>query len=155
MSTPAPADKPDRALIGRATELRIAGLTYQEIGDEIGVSRTRAHKLVSRELDRRWQLSCMTADRARAFELERLDAVLRIAIDIARDTTARQDTRIKAIGQAVAISARRARLLGLDAPAKIAATDPTGTQAAVLPTDEQIADRLLEMAKDALRAEPA
>jgi hypothetical protein len=61
----------------------------------------------------------VAADEHRALELDRLDALWRIAYgDAASDTSAPLNSRMGAIEQCRGILSRRAKLLGRDAPAK-------------------------------------
>lgn len=61
-----------------------------------------------------------------------------------------QDLSVKlaAVNAAVKLMERRARLLGLDAPTKVAATDPTGEKEAIPPTLQQMTqEQLVEEAQ--------
>ena len=104
----------------RAVELRKLGLSYQKIADQLGVSQSGAHKMVTTALQ---QLNIKTAEDAavvRRLELERLDEwLVRIAKEL-------QDGNIlPAIDRGIRIMDRRARLLGLDIPVKRDDFDPT------------------------------
>jgi DNA-binding CsgD family transcriptional regulator len=61
----------------QAVKLRLAGLTFREIGQELGIARQSAHQLVRGALD---ELAAETREdgrRLRALELERLAALQR------------------------------------------------------------------------------
>src|SRR5207237_44999 len=59
----------------RAVAMRAAGATYGAIGSELGVSPQAAHAAVRRALDRTVAVIAEKADRLRALEAERLEAV--------------------------------------------------------------------------------
>lgn len=125
----------------RALELRKAGFTYQRIADSLGYkSASGAHKAVASALKKTLQ---EPSDVVRMLEIERLDTMLSsIWSSVKQGQYGAQDRAIK-------IMERRARLLGLDAPAR---TDITsgGEELNVGMTPEQIAQKvvlLLELAK--------
>jgi Homeodomain-like domain-containing protein len=93
-----------------ALRLRKEGFTYQAIGDRIGISRQRAHQLVTDELTKLRTETPEAAEQVRQLELERLDAMLRILAPQVK----RGD--IPAMQMVLRIMERRAKLLGLDAP---------------------------------------
>jgi hypothetical protein len=106
----------------RILSLRLAGLTYAQIGSQVGVSKQAAHANVRKVLDELAQWNRGATECLRALESERLDALAR-------------GIWVKAIGgdvqcidRMLAIMARRAKLFGLDAPTKIAPTTPDGEQ---------------------------
>ena len=104
----------------RAFELRRNGATFRDIGEDLNISTQAAFGLVQRELQKLVKLVDEGAETLLRMELERLDA-LNLAVwakAISGD--------LPAIDRALRIMERRARLLGLDAPAKVAPTDPTG-----------------------------
>jgi hypothetical protein len=93
----------------QALELRLAGVTYEQIAGQLGyASRSGAHKAVGAALKATLR---EPADELRELAAERLD----------RATTAIwrrvQDGDGHAIDVLLRIEARRAKLLGLDAPA--------------------------------------
>jgi hypothetical protein len=106
--------KTSAARVGRsrraaqALELRKGGLTFRQIGERMGFSEQRAHRLVTEELQR------LNADRAEAaaevtrLECERLDALLAAVWPEA------QGGNLSAIDRVLAILARRAKMLGID-----------------------------------------
>jgi hypothetical protein len=110
----------------QALNLRKAGQIYAAIGLALGVSEQRAHTIVTEELQR------LNRDRGEAgsevlrLELERLDDLLAAVWDKARAGEA------GAIDRALKVMGRRAALLGLDAPQKLAHTDPTGKKAVAI-----------------------
>jgi predicted transcriptional regulator len=94
----------------KALELRKQGMSYREIGRALGVSRTAAHKYVTKELDAIRAETRASAEQLREIELERLDrylAALEPKIVEGDD---------KAIATALRVMERRAKLTGLDAP---------------------------------------
>jgi hypothetical protein len=120
----------------RALELRKAGASYAEIGRTMGIPKTNAHRLVMGGLDELVKKLKEDASHVRELELERLDAIV-MANWPARASWKNAEVILKAME-------RRAKLLGLDAPQKVAQTTPDGD---ALPpaldlsklTDEQLA----------------
>jgi hypothetical protein len=90
----------------RVLELRKGGATTRQIGDSLGVSHQRAEQLLRRALDR---LPREPAEELRRLELARLDALW-----LAMWPQAMQGAGW-AVDRCLAVMARRARLLGLDA----------------------------------------
>lgn len=139
-----------KATIRRAfvLELRKSGKSYREIAAET-INKFGAAKLpngyderyawfdVDTELKRLNSEMSDNAKEVRRLELERLDVL--------------QDTlwplaiggNLAAIDRILRIAQRRAELLGLDAPTKIAPTDPTGDNPYLAMTDEQRQEALL------------
>jgi hypothetical protein len=102
----------------QALELRKAGATYQVIADQLGYkTRDSARKAIFAALD---NITRGPAEDVKAMEILRLDSML-----MALWTKARQGNEFS-IDRVLKIMERRARLVGLDAPTKIAPTDPTG-----------------------------
>lgn len=94
-----------------ALSLRLAGLTFEQIGERLGISKEAAHDLVSRTLERAENES---AQKMRALEAARLDrAQAAIWSRVLEGDTKAVDTFLR-------ISQRRARLFGLEAPTQIA-----------------------------------
>ena len=109
------AEKKEEAL-----RLRKAGLTYRLIGEELGVTEQRAWQIVTGELKRINENRSELAEGLLRLELERLDTLWKKTYDIA------MDGNIPAASVCLKISERRSKMLGIDAPEKIAPTDPTG-----------------------------
>ena len=94
----------------RALELRKAGKTFRQIGQEMGISEQRAHRIVTQELQR---LNAKRAEQAAEvirLEMERLDTLLAGVWPEAKSGEG------PAVDRALAIMNRRSRLVGLDAP---------------------------------------
>ena len=112
-----------------AVELRKQGLTYAEIASRVGFdSEAGARKTVNTALEKLIQETTETAEEVRRLELERLDAML-IAIWPAATATEHTETiageaftaagpDTRQVAAALKLMERRAKLLGLDAPAK-------------------------------------
>lgn len=98
----------------RALALRAAGATFQQIGDQLGITRQSAHEHVTRGIARHVADADTAASELVVLETLRLDtlqsAVWRAAVS----------GDLRAVDRVLRIMERRARLLGLDA-----ATDPT------------------------------
>lgn len=95
-----------------AVDLRICGRTYDQIGDALGISKQQAHRIVKAELEELALLTRGAAEELRQRELETLDRLLATAMASA------EEGDMQAAGCVIKISARRAALLGLDAPEK-------------------------------------
>jgi hypothetical protein len=94
----------------RALDLRKAGATYQMIADQLGYGGpSGAYKAVTSALKATLK---EPADELRTMELERLDAML---LPLWRRV---QNGDERAVDRVLRIMERRAKLLGLDAPAK-------------------------------------
>lgn len=105
-----------------ALELRRSGLSYSEIAHRIGIGKTTAHRLIE---DAIREASATINDEARemkALELSRLDGML-----AGLWTDARRGN-VQAVDRVLKIMERRAKLLGLDAPVKVASTTPAGDE---------------------------
>jgi len=96
----------------KALELRIAGATYRQIGQELGVSHVVVFENVEWALAERAEQRRAAADSLVQLELERLEKMTLALWPAVK----RGDE--KAINTMVRVMDRRARLLGMDAPAK-------------------------------------
>jgi hypothetical protein len=99
-----------QADINKAYELRLRGKTYRQIGELCGVSHVTARNWCTEHLE---DVTLPLVDEVRKTEVDRMLRYLE-----------RLDTRIddgddKAIGYAIKISERLAKLLGADAPQQI------------------------------------
>lgn len=90
-----------------AVQLRIAGLSYYQIGQRIGVSEQEAGQLVRATMH---AAEVADAEKLRAMENARLDTAQ------ARIWPKVLDGDLKAVDSFVRLSARRAAMNGLDAP---------------------------------------
>jgi hypothetical protein len=98
--------------------LRIGGATYSEIGDALGVHKSRAHKIVMTAMDELGTITREGAAQVKQMELERLNS-MQMSLWPQRKNPRVVDTLLR-------IQERRARLLGLDAPTRTALTDADG-----------------------------
>lgn len=96
----------------QALDYRIAGLTFQQIGDKLGITKQAAHALIVAALDDINKKTAIDAEKLREMELERLDSLWRTVYPQAKSGN------LGATDRALKIMERRARLLGLDAPVK-------------------------------------
>ena len=94
----------------KAIDLRLAGATFEKIGDALGVSRQAAHKMVGRAVSQMAEDNADAIERVRAIEVARLDRLLLGVWQPARSGD------LRAVDRALKIMERRARLLGLDRP---------------------------------------
>ena len=99
-----------RARRVEALSLRLAGLSYETIGDRLGISEEGARDLVNRTLER---AESKVVDQERALENARLDRAQ------AAIWTKVIEGDLKAVDTYLRISQRRAKMNGLDAPTKI------------------------------------
>lgn len=95
----------------RAMEMRLAGHTYAEIAEALGISSVSAYQAVRRVLDRLAERTNETAEQVRKIEESRLDELLRSLWDRRHDP--------KIVDRILRIMERRARLLGLDKPTQV------------------------------------
>lgn len=101
-----------------ALELRASGASYLQIGRALSVSKTRAYRIVRAGLDE-YVVTCReTADSVRHLEMLRLNRMI-FAL-----TPRASDYRVANV--LVKISARIAKLYGLDAPQRIETTGKEG-----------------------------
>lgn len=94
----------------QALRLRKEGYSYEAIGTRLGISKQRAHQLVTEELAKLREETPEAAEAVRQLELERLDAMVRILAYRVKKAD------LGAIQTVLRIMERRAKLLGLDAP---------------------------------------
>jgi hypothetical protein len=95
----------------KVTKYRIAGWSWQRIGDACGISDSQAHKDFHAEMDRRNREMNETLDEAKRVELIRLDSLVMWWSERAEHSLEAAEFLLK-------VQNRRARLLGLDAPVK-------------------------------------
>jgi len=117
----------------RVVELRIAGRSWYEIGQTVGLSPTGAHQAYKRALDR---IPSEQVAELRKIDNERIDALLGAAWEPALKGSARH------IEVIVKLLERRARLMGLDAPMlqRIEVLTEDVVDAAIAEIERQIAE---------------
>lgn len=106
----------------RALELRRDGKTWHQIADELEYAdASGAYRAAKRLLDR---TEFEAVEEYRAIEADRLDEAHRIQVDALKSlvTKGALDVIPPAVNALVKISDRRAKLLGLDAPTRVAVT---------------------------------
>lgn len=126
----------------RALELRKEAKSYRTIAAALGISVSTAHDDVQAALAELAAIELESAAELRTMELERLDLLAIEALRIMQathplvsggkvfDGYADDGPKLGAIDRLLRISESRRKLLGLDAPAKTALTNPDGTPAA-------------------------
>jgi hypothetical protein len=102
----------------KALELRIAGASFEQIGQALGIATSAAWKHVTSALDQTKAKLAENAERVRAIEVRRLDAIV-MSLWGRRSDPRHADTILRAMD-------RRARLLGLDAPTRAELSGPGG-----------------------------
>ena len=110
----------------RTLELRKAGITYQEISDALGIPLSSVGRYVQQGIAEWQKQTEQDAGEIVALEIARIDRMLRGLWNRAK---AGDDA---AVDRVIKLMDRRAKLLGLDKPAKVAPTDPTGDKPAEL-----------------------
>jgi DNA-binding CsgD family transcriptional regulator len=103
-----------------AVKLRLEGLTYDQIGERLGITSAPAYRLVEREIRKLAATSTGEVERLRILDTARLDAA------ITGIWPGVQKGDPQAVYALVAILARRAKLLGLDSPARHEVAGPEG-----------------------------
>jgi hypothetical protein len=103
-----------------AVRLRRAGVEYHDIGEKIGLSESGAYECVRRVLARVVAEANETGAENLALDLQRLNVML---VGLWPKVLAGDPA---AVAAALRILERRARMLGYDAPAKVAPTTPNG-----------------------------
>lgn len=93
--------------INRAYELRLRGMTYRQIGSEMGVSYVTAHRWVTEHLA---NTTLPLVDEVRKTEVDRMLRYLRVLDDRV------EEGDDKAVGLALRVSERLSKLLGADVP---------------------------------------
>jgi hypothetical protein len=115
--------KPHDRQVVEAREMRLSGAHYHEIAAKLGVTPDQAWALVKDGVKVNQGAGVAVE---RAVQAGRLDNVLQMVLGILEDECQEPDVRLKAVAQFINIEARRAKLLGLDAPERIiAALDET------------------------------
>ena len=97
----------------KALELRKRGLNYTQIGEKLGCARSTACRYVLSELENLADKCREEAVHVRDLELQRLDALYLKAWE------AVEEGDLPAIDRCLRVQERRAKLLGLDAAAKV------------------------------------
>jgi hypothetical protein len=128
-------------LMNKAFEMRKMGATIRQIAATLDRSKSTVHKWIEEV--------CQELAKERG-----ADAAMVLELDLARLETATRETMTRVVGdkgeagnkavdRLIKLVERRAKLLGLDKPTKIAQTDPEGNAAwspfADLPNDQLMA----------------
>ena len=100
-----------------AIQLKAMGYNYLEIGKKLGVSNVTASKYVHKAIEERNAKQADATEDLINIEIERLDSMLKaISQQVSKG-------HLGAIDKAIKISQERRKLLGLDAPKKLANAD--------------------------------
>lgn len=128
-----------RERLSKAMDLRISGLSYKAIADELGYgSPSQVHREINKELARRGEEEAEKTDELRTIELDRLEELWSVGWELLHTEHAtvshgkviyREDPvtgdrsivpdpapRLAAIDRLVRISERKAKLTGVDRP---------------------------------------
>ena len=121
-----------RARAIQARDLRKAGAPFAQIGAQMGYSEQRAHQVITKALSN-LNLECVeAATEVTRLELERLDSLWLSAWQAVKGGD------MQTINACIRIMDRRAKLLGLDAPAKQELTGPEGGPIEVSDTRQRL-----------------
>lgn len=107
-----------------ACGLRVKGHTYREIATKLEVSVGQAHADVHAAMAETLKLGAEDAEMERWIQLRRLDGALKTVNEVldaevfGESGERDHELRLKALDRLVKLEERRAKLLGLDAPAK-------------------------------------
>ena len=126
---------PNVAAAGRqadALALRVKGLTFRQIGDALGCDGSTAFRAVRDALAATLAECAELAEHLRELENQRLDEMQAALWEKALAGV------FPAADRVLRIMERRAKLNGLDAPQKIAPTDPTGENPYTKMTDDEL-----------------
>jgi len=115
-------------------KLRLQGHAFGWIGREVGVSKSRAHKVVKDWMDQAAAEAAALGDKIRHLELARLEQMQAGLWEKATTGNAR------AVDSMLRLMERRAKLMGLDAPTKIAPTKPNGEALDDAPDGRELAE---------------
>lgn len=105
----------------RAFELVAEGKSFRQVADEMHISRSYAYQLFRKALDE------LKPDESKVTEWRillshRLDIMLQPLMAIIQNPESKADALAEAVRAAIRIEDRRARMLGIDKPAKIDVT---------------------------------
>jgi hypothetical protein len=126
----------------KALDLRIAGASYRQIGQQLGVSHVTAYHDVDAALEELAALQRGKAEKLREIELDRCEKMT-----LGLWPKVRQGDE-KAVRALVSVMDRRAKLLGLDQPSRVEHAGPMGGPIAVAHlTDAELSARADALAK--------
>lgn len=131
----------------KALELRMTGMRYEAIGQELGVSMQTAHKDVKTAMDELAEYQQTQSIQLRNMELIRLDSALAKVHEVLGET-GDPETKLKAVDRLIRISESRRKLLGLDQPQRIDVTTGGEPMQKRVVLVDNVADRGLETADD-------
>ena len=115
-----------------ALRLRRSGATFEGIGKALGVTKQRAYQIVSKYMKDVHEKCAEEAEAMRALEGGRLDDAQKAIWEKVLQGD------IQALRAFLLLSARRAKLFGMDSPIKIAPTDPSGENQYAGMSDEDL-----------------
>lgn len=101
--------------------LRVGGASIGEIAQALQLSKSTVHSHLVKALDELAKADMANTARLRALSMQRFDRLI-----MAVWPKAIAGTDMKAVREARSLVTAQAKLLGLEAPIKIAHTDPTG-----------------------------
>ena len=126
----------------QAVALRKQGLSYQAIANELGMAKSSVHSAVAKAMQAFEKEIADEAILLATLELDRLDSLQMALWDDA------MAGKLGAVDKILNIMARRAKLLGLDAPARVTPTSADGHLPYSDPTamsPEELSARIAEL----------
>jgi len=128
----------------KAFDLRLLNQSYQTIADNLGCTKQAAWKMVQKVLKDIEAKTTESAATVKAMEQMRLDRMAAAALPKA----VASNPDYAAIDRVLRIMERRAKLMGLDQPDKVAQTDPTGQHQAKNPDYDNALRELAEIRRE-------
>jgi gas vesicle protein len=110
----------------KAVELRKKGYSHFEIAHELNCTIGRVTQHITNYLSKLDEDCKETAKEVLRMEMERLDGLLKITYERVMNDEANAAQLCQGIDRIIAVMNRRAKLLGLDAPQRVAPTTPEG-----------------------------
>lgn len=140
----------------KAVALRRMGMSIQDIADKLGLSKSSVHKTITKAMaESRAAMECDVAE-LKALEVDRCDQLQLAAWPQALKGSTQH------IEKVLKIMERRARLLGLDAPTKVAPTtkdgddlEPTTTGLFIVPAEAASVDAWLAQVQASRKPPPS
>lgn len=131
-----PAERAARQ--ARIVIMRRGRATWDQISQEMGVTASRCHQIYSEALASN-PLTAIQVDEHRLEEVELIDTAVRGLLSIAMNREVSDRTRVEAWSSMRGWSERKAKLLGLDAPAQVEITTIDALDAQIAALEVQLA----------------
>jgi hypothetical protein len=129
-----------------AARLRASGYSWREIGDKMGCAYGAARQRALAYLSDYAAERKAGVEEFRRIQLRRLDMLTQRAMVIVHADDETTPNKLRAMDTLVKLEERRAKLLGLDAPAKTVLTDTDGNEYTQDDAREQLAAAIARLA---------